>query len=519
MIDIDQLETRNAWKKIGVYPRHGINISLAALHSHNSCGIGEFFDLIPLIDWCSSVGFHVIQMLPLNDSASDPSPYNAISSCALNPIYISLHKLPKAQLPKMTTHHSPCFMYKDIQSFKFNFLRNYCEAFLEELINKKDFKNFIKNNSWVKYYSLFKVLKDRLGQNSWMSWPQELKTPDYELLFEKHAPEMLIYMLIQYLASHQLMEVKSYASSKNILLKGDIPILISPDSSDTWMKPELFDFSLAAGAPPDKYNPEGQYWGFPIFNWDIIKKEDFNWWKTRLEVASHYYDLYRIDHVVGFFRIWAIEKNCPATQGKFLPINPALWVPQGQEILTMMIHASSMLPLAEDLGTVSASMRTCLLKLGICGTKVMRWERKYDHDESFIPLDNYPLLSMTTVSTHDSETLQQWWQNPTEGARELADSKGWVYSSDLSFDQRLDILRDSHHTTSLFHINLLQEYLALFPELVWDNPSDERINTPGTVSSANWTYRFRPSIEEITAHEPLKQAIKQIINLNSGFIL
>ncbi len=512
MIDLDQCETRKAWEKIGVSPRHGINIPLFALHSQKSSGIGEFFDLIPLIDWCSSVGLGVIQLLPLNDSAADPSPYNAISSCALNPIYISLHKLPGAQIPTMVPNQSPRFVYNDIQSFKFNFLRNYCETFGEDLINKKSFKNFVKNNSWVNYYSLFKVLKDRLGQNTWRSWPKDLKTPDYDYLFEKHASEMLLYILIQYIACEQLLEIKAYASSKKILLQGDIPILISPDSSDTWMKPELFDFSLAAGSPPDAYNIKGQYWGFPLFNWDIIKKEDFNWWKTRLEVASHYYDLYRIDHVVGFFRIWAIVRDALATEGTFIPANPALWIPQGQEILTMMIHASSMLPLAEDLGTIPPSVRECLLKLGICGTKVMRWERDYDHDGSFIPLENYPLLSMTTVSTHDSETLQLWWQNPTEGAKEFAASKGWTYSPDLSFDQRLEILRDAHHTSSLFHINLLQEYLALFPELSWSNPADERINVPGTVLPTNWTYRFRPSIEEITAHEPLKQALRQLLS-------
>jgi 4-alpha-glucanotransferase len=272
------------------------------------------------------------------------------------------------------------------------------------------------------------VLKDRVGQNSWTTWPPELKEPDYPLLFEKHAHEMLIYILIQYFAFQQLSDVRKYASARGVLLKGDIPILISPDSSDTWMKPELFDFSLAAGAPPDDYNAEGQYWGFPIFNWDIVKKENFNWWKTRLEVAANYYDLYRIDHVVGFFRIWAIALNAPAKEGKFIPENPALWVPQGEEILHMMIDACPMLPIAEDLGIIPPSVRACLLKLGICGTKVMRWERKYEGDKAFIPFTDYPVISLTTVSTHDSETLQLWWHNSPAEAKDFAAFKGWTYS-------------------------------------------------------------------------------------------
>jgi 4-alpha-glucanotransferase len=510
-MNFNNYPSREAWKKVGARPRHGINLPLFSLHSKNSSGIGEFFDLIPLIDWCSSARFDVIQLLPLNDSGSDASPYNAISSCALNPIYISLHKLPGAKIPSITPNDSPRFVYNDVQSFKLNFLRNYCEIFAEDFIKKKSFKNFVKNNSWLYYYSLFKVLKDRLGQNSWTSWPQELKQPDYQALFDKHAPEMLIYILIQYLASEQLLEVKDYASSKNVLLEGDIPILISPDSSDAWMKPDLFDFSLVAGAPPDNYNQNGQYWGFPIFNWDIVKKEDFNWWKTRLEVASQYYDLYRIDHVVGFFHIWAIPLNRPAKEGHFIPENPSLWIPQGEEILQMMLKASPMLPIAEDLGTVPPSVRACLQRLGICGTKVMRWERHYDGDKSFIPLGDYPEISLTTVSTHDSETLQLWWQNPHSGAKDFSAFKGWTYSPDLSFTQRLEILHDAHHTPSLFHINLLQEYLALFPELCWPNPLDERINTPGTVLPTNWTCRFRPSIEDIISHKPLKEALQKIL--------
>ena len=510
-MNFEHYPTHKPWKKIGPRPRHGINLPLFSLHSKNSSGIGEFFDLIPLIDWCASIGFEVIQLLPLNDSGSDPSPYNAISSCALNPIYISLHKLPHAKIPPLPPNSSPRFVYNEVQSFKLNFLRNYCEAHGETIVKTPAFQTFVKDHSWLSYYSLFKVLKDRLGQNSWTSWPPELKEPDYEVLFEKHAPEMLIYILIQYLAFKQLSEVKKYASSKNVLIQGDIPVLISPDSSDTWMKPELFDFSLAAGAPPDAYAPDGQYWGFPIFNWDIVKKENFNWWKTRLEVASHYYDLYRIDHVVGFFRIWAIPLNAPASEGKFIPENPALWIPQGEEILQMMIGASPMLPIAEDLGTIPPSVRACLLKLGICGTKVIRWERNYNDDHTFIPFEDYPVISLTTVSTHDSETLQLWWHNSPNEAKDFADFKGWEYSPDLSFDQRLEILQDAHHTPSLFHINLLQEYLALFPELTWPNPFDERINVPGTVLPTNWSYRFCPSIEEIVSHKPLKEALQKIL--------
>lgn len=514
MIHLENSPSFEQWKKIGIKPRHGIDVPLFALRTKNCCGIGEFFDLLPLIDWCTSVGFEIIQMLPLNDSGNSPAPYNAISSCALNPIYLSLHQLPGIEhQPSPTPLNSlPRVSYDDVQSFKMHFLHNYYEQEGKRLRSSPDFEAFVAKNAWLKPYALFKVIKDRLAQNNWMSWPEDLSFKNYDTLSIKHAQEMDFYMFLQYLCFMQFTEVKKYANAKGVLFKGDIPILISADSADTWSKPELFDFSLSAGAPPDQYNQEGQNWGFPLFNWEIVKQEHFNWWKQRLTSASSYYNLYRIDHVVGFFRIWAIALNHPAKEGKFLPENPDLWIPQGKEILEKMLAASSMLPIAEDLGEVPPSVRTCLSELGICGTKVMRWERKYHQNDEFIPIQDYPPLSMTTISTHDSETLAQWWKDHPEEAKPYAHAKHWTYTPELTFEERLDILRDAHHTPSLFHINLLQEYLALFPDLVWAHPEDERINVPGQVLPSNWTYRFKPTLEELSAHPQLKDALRKILS-------
>ena len=486
--------------------KNGIDLPLASLRSHRSCGIGEFHDLLPLIDWCHDVGFNVIQLLPLNDSGTDPSPYSALSSCALHPIYLSLENLDGSHLNAL-----PRISYLEVLSFKLNFLHTYIAESGPQILESSDCQKFITQNHWLTPYALFKVLKDKLQHTPWMSWPEELKLPDFNHLIELHAEEMKFYFVVQFLCHQQLAHVKKYAASKGVLLKGDIPFLISVDSADTWFKPSFFNFDFSAGAPPDAYNSEGQYWGFPIYNWEVLKKDDFGWWHQRLHLAAHYYDLYRIDHVVGFFRIWAIPRGHPPKEGKFLPENPALWIPQGREILQMMLSTSSMIPIAEDLGTVPPSVHTTLTELGICGTRVIRWERRYDQDGSFIPFADYPPLSLTTVSTHDSDTLQLWWQNSPDEAKAFCAFKGWTYSPDFSFEQRLQLLHDAHHTPSTFHINLLQEYLALFPELVSPNPSDERINTPGKVLPTNWTYRFRPSIEEIAAHLPLKKAIASLL--------
>ncbi len=493
---------------------HGIDLPLSALRTKKSCGIGEFLDLLPMIDWCASLGLDIIQLLPLNDSGHDPGPYNALSSCALHPIYLSLHALPGAKkLPDChTLLATPRVAYAEVLALKLDFLRSYLEHAGPQILKTPAFDEFLQQNSWVVSYGLFKHLKDRLGHTYWMSWPEEIKDASEKTLVKKYWDDILFHILVQYLCFQQMTAVKAHAASRQVQLLGDIPILISSESVDSWRNPKLFDFSLAAGAPPDAYNAEGQYWGFPLYQWGEMKKQNYAWWKQRIEVASRYYDLYRIDHAVGFFRIWAIPLEHPPKEGKFVPENPALWIPQGKEILQTLLDACPMQPIAEDLGDVPPSVRTCLTALGIPGTKVMRWEREYNDHGSFIPIEQYPRLSLTTVSTHDSETLQQWWQNEPESAKLFASSRGWNYSPDLTFDQRLAILKESHHTPSLYHVNLLQEYLALFPALVADHPDDERINIPGKVLPTNWTYRFRPFLEEITSHAPLRDSLSNIIH-------
>lgn len=515
--------TADGWSEVGVFPHHGITIALSSIYTERSCGIGEFYDLIPLIDWCEEVGFDLIQLLPINDCGSDPSPYNAISSCALNPIYLSLDHLPllsksgglRRKLVEMHKNGNPPRVnFSQVQLEKMAWLREYATRVGSTLSKRESYARFVQTNPWLRSYALFKVLKDRFNHYIWTDWPKEMKelsAVEFERLYKEHHKEIFFYILLQYLAFLQLGEVKEYACAKKILLKGDIPILISPDSCDVWHHPHLFNLAEAAGAPPDAYNAEGQYWGFPIYRWDVLQQENYSWWLQRVRCAQQLYHLYRIDHVLGFFRIWAIPVGKTPKEGRFLPEDPICWPGQGKELLQIIVSGSSLLPIAEDLGALFPGVRSTLKEMGICGTRVMRWERYWDRGGGFIPLNDYDTLSMTTISTHDSETLSLWWRDQKEEAAALAAEKGWQYDPDLPFDQRKTLLQDSHRTSSLFHVNLLSEYLALFPEMVWPNLEDERINVPGTISATNWTYRFRLRLEEILSHEGLKEAIKEII--------
>lgn len=520
---LKQSKTHKGWEKVGIYPHHGIALALGSLHTEKSSGTGEFLDLIPLIDWCADVGFDLIQLLPLNDSGTDPSPYNALSSRALHPIYLSLHALPYleesssllSRLPAMHALTSlPCVDYGAVLAHKIGWLRDYFSEFSSRLLSLPFYRTFLEEHPWGSSYALFKVLKDELSQTGWSSWPETLSSPTtatLTLLQKEKNHEISFYLFLQAASFYQLQTAHRYAKQKKILLKGDIPILISPDSVDVWLHRPLFDLDYAAGAPPDLLGPEGQYWGFPLFAWEQHRAEQFAWWKERLQVAATLYDLYRIDHVVGFFRIWAIPQGRPSNEGNFSPPEEERWIPQGKELLEMMIEATSMLPIAEDLGVIPPEVRICLSDLGICGTKVICWEKEWEGDQSFTPLSSYNPLSTCCLSTHDSETFSLWWQNTPEDARLFADLLGLSYHSPLSPQNRKTILKACHKASSLFHINLLQEYLALFPELIHATLEQERINVPGTISQSNWTYRFRISLEKLSHHEGLKKELLSIL--------
>ncbi len=201
----------------------------------------------------------------------------------------------------------------------------------------------------------------------------------------------------------------------------------------------------------------------------------------------------------------------PAKEGKFIPEDESLWGAQGKEILSELCTFSDMLPIAEDLGLVPDVVPPTLASLGICSTKVMRWERNWQGDKTYIEPSDYPPISMTCLSTHDSPTLAQWWRDFPDEVEPLCKQKKWSYTPILSFEKRLELLQDSHMTASLFHINLLQEYLALIPSLIHLDINEERINIPGQVLPSNWTYRFKPSIEQLVAHQELKSYLQQML--------
>ncbi len=504
---MDALASSMQWEKIGMKSHHGICLPLFSIRNPESHGIGEFLDLLPMITWCKDIGFDVIQLLPINDSGPDSSPYSAHSAMALHPIYLSLGKLPFAkefaeELKQMNSDNtSQRVAYHKVLAAKDTFLKHYVKRALPELRSRPDYQEFLEEE-WLDGYARYKVIKELNQKMPWWEWkeiPEELNQEDVEY-----------HKCVQYLCFDQFSQVKQAADAAGIFIKGDIPILINRDSADVWQHPEIFDLHFAAGAPPDYFSKEGQHWGFPLYRWDVLEKTGYRWWQKRLELAEKLYHIYRLDHLVGFFRIWAIPEGKKASEGYFMPDDANCWIPQGEKIMRMMLNTCQMLPIAEDLGDVPPVVRECMARLGICGTKVMRWERRWTTDSSFINPNDYTPLSMTTLSTHDSETLEMWWKDFQEEAELFAKLINIPYSPVLDSEARKACLKASHTSASFFHINLLQEYLGAFDELAWEDPTDERINIPGHVLERNWTYRFLPTLQEIISHEGLANLLKSL---------
>lgn len=525
----DPFMTSSHWNRIGVRHHHGICLPLSALMTRSSSGIGEYLDLIPLIQWLPKTGFDLLQLLPINDTGDDPSPYMGVSAHALHPIYLSLTALPEAQtIPEFTVevdklrqlNRSSTVQYHAVLQGKLRALSIYLDHRLFAIEKDPAFHAFLEDNrSWLTPYSIFRALKNAHDGKAWWEWePSALKEssalchqdPSTDALLAK---DILQWRAIQYLCFSQWKQVKAAADGSGVLLTGDVPILINKDSADVWWHPELFSLKKDVGAPPDMYNKEGQHWGFPLFHWENHRKHHFAWWKERLRVQEQLYHLYRLDHLVGFFRLYAIPPNKKAYEGSFVPKTPREWKNLGEEILKMMISSTTMLPLGEDLGDVPDLVRESMRDLGVPGLKVLRWERKWNSDQSFILPKRFSPESVTTVSTHDSSTLRSWWEEDVDSSKQFALDYGLTWEEKLSSALLFKVLLISHHSGSLFHINLFQEYLSLFPELSEKDPEKERINRPGTISSKNWTYRFRVPVERLIAHAELQHSLKTLSNM------
>jgi 4-alpha-glucanotransferase len=411
-------KTAGKWARIGVKRRAGAAVPLFSIYSENSAGIGEIPDLKLLIDWCNLSGLSIVQLLPLNDVGSDFAPYNSQSTLALDPMYLCLNKLEGVDCSKFEEHLQQLKIKYRPRFGRVNYrIKKAKLDLLWDIFNKTSDKNssklisFIdKNEYWIKDYAIYKVISESLPDNRWELWNDSLKYRNFDAISEiesNNSERINFHYWVQWQLFTQLRDVKSYASESGVLLMGDLPFLVSRESADVWAHQEYFRLELSAGAPPDMYFALGQKWGMPPYNWDNIANDGFIYIKEKLKYAENFYDMYRIDHFVGLFRVWTSRLNDYSAAGCYLPTEEHLWELHGRRILDEMINASSMLPCAEDLGTVPECSFRVLQDYGIPGIDFQRFMKS---NFDFRRPREYRTNSCSVLSTHDSTFFTNWWQ-------------------------------------------------------------------------------------------------------------
>lgn len=316
----------------------GTALPVFSLRSEQSFGVGEFLDLKLLVDWAVATQQRVIQLLPINDTTmthtwEDSYPYNANSTFALHPQFI---RLTEAGVEEDDAYRSlrnelnalPEVDYERVNSTKLRLLREAFARHGARTADRRDYRDFLEvNREWLLPYAAFCSLRDEYGTADFSRWGDyaHFERAKVEAYCRKRRREVAFHCYVQYHLHLQLTEVVRYAHVHGVILKGDLPIGISRTSADAWQFPRLFHMDSQAGAPPDAFSAAGQNWGFPTYDWERMSRDNFSWWKARLRKMSEYFDAYRIDHILGFFRIWEIPVE--AVHGLLGHFNPAMPYP------------------------------------------------------------------------------------------------------------------------------------------------------------------------------------------------
>lgn len=329
----------NDWKAAGVV------IPVFSLRSTSSYGVGDFGDLKRMVDWAVETGMKMIQILPVNDTTKsrawgDSYPYNAVSADALHPHYVDLEAAGTlSDKARMTAYHRQrqelnALAYSDYEAVdrvKTAYLRDLFSERGQQVAETDGYRAFVEDNAdWLMPYAAFCSLRDRYGTASFSEWPEHsvYNREEVRRYCDDNADEIRYVCFVQYLLHEQLLEVGSYARSKGVVLKGDIPIGVCRDSVEVWVQPRYFNLDSQTGAPPDPFARNGQNWGFPTYNWPEMMADGCKWWRSRFARMNRYFDAFRIDHVLGFFRIWEIPLD--AVHGLLGHFSPALPLDPGE---------------------------------------------------------------------------------------------------------------------------------------------------------------------------------------------
>ncbi|WPX41552.1 4-alpha-glucanotransferase [Akkermansia sp. N21116] len=564
----------------------GIVLPLFSVRRNNDHGIGDLIALREWIDWAADYDVGFLQLLPVNALGNDetPSPYSAISSIALEPLYIAMepwslpgmkerisfdvNDAPASQYPS-----GDCLVdYPKVRRFKYHVFRKCWSEFqtdkvLEGLRNEfEEWK--AQQDQWLDDFACFKVLSSLFGTDVWWHWPEQ-DPNNARRIASEYEDEKEFEKWLQWVAFRQFGRLRKYADYRGVALMGDIPIGVSMASSDVFFERHLFDTDWCGGAPAegafsqDPFTAKwGQNWGIPLYRWDVMAHDNYAWWRRRLTYTAAIFTIYRIDHILGFYRIYAFPWK-PTENETFLPLSyeeaaartggrlPG-FKPRGDDnawdrkqnliagdlyLRVLLAAASGVRVVGEDLGCVPDYVRPNMRQLGIAGFKIPHWE--IDSDGRIIQGDRYNPCSFATYGTHDFSTIMETW-NDAYRAVELAKKAGLFKRgvlADTSSAAQEGIRRDAANSLRL--LNWFADYcgvdaksmicpwneavknamfLALmksrsdYAALMWTElfDLDWRLNVPGTVGGTNWRRRL-PVTARAARRLPQSAWIKDVI--------
>ncbi|MGF1679576.1 MAG: 4-alpha-glucanotransferase [Candidatus Methylacidiphilales bacterium] len=546
----------------------GVFFPLFALRSDDDQGIGDTRALHEAVDWCVDSGFKVLQILPVNETSGDNSPYNAISALALEPTTLSIRP---GELPGMddALHVEVCSRhgfpsagddsvdYRRVRAF----VRDASFNAMDRLSDSEEhaFESFRQAEAhWLNDYVLFRTLMEWNGQSPvWQSWPQDHRsTPQarewqQSLVGDERTAWLRMaryYAYLQWALYGQWDAVHHHARQAGVALMGDIPFGVSRHSADVWANPEWFDLEWSGGAPPEPFfqgddfiRKWGQNWGIPCYRWDRMKESGYLWWRSRVAQVARHFDIFRIDHVLGFYRLYSFPWT-PDRNGEFVDHEPDTvreiigdvprFLPhaddspegmkanqqQGEELLRMILDAAGgAVVVGEDLGVVPDYVRPSLTSLGISGFKIPVFER-IEATQEYKPSERYPVLSVLTLATHDHAPMkslwEEWWRDYEEGRQAPDESecarRGTEQSWEIYRTQRFLGLPDQtlyRHYEPVIRERWIEKglkapcWLSIF--MITDLFGWEtRFNVPGPVADSNWSQRLPQTLASLQRDTP-----------------
>jgi len=528
---------------------------LFSIRGENDLGIGDVAALRELVKWAADLGLGFVQMLPINETGGDHSPYNILSSMAIEPSTLSCHPRDLAELKApayrkiLREHDAPALLgervnYPGVKKLKRALLEAAFAALPEKGSRREDFEEFRDQQAaWLRPYAGYRALLDEFGTEVIPDWPEPARTSATAFPWLENQPEdfrerietgAAFHSYVQWIAWQQWGGVRDFAESRGVALVGDVPVGVSIYSADVWHEPHLFDLTRSSGAPPEKVfqadpftEKWGQNWGFPLYDWPAMARDNFRWWRRRLRLLRKFFQIVRVDHALGFFRIYSFPWR-PESNGEFLDLTPeeALARTGGRlpgfiahddstpenrdknlalgETLTRIFLEEIPAPflIAEDLGEVPPYVRPCLAKLQVPGFKIPQWER--GPENTFAPGKDYPRIAITTYATHDHPPVKVFWDEalalalgPDEqkSAAARQELRAWL---DFAGEPDIPEMQPYNETIQLALLKGLlnsNAWLAAysFTDLLG---LDARFNVPGASGDQNWSYRLPEKISD-----------------------